>query len=366
MRRGEQVWITLDRNLGGFDQRLCNSQPLFCSFEPIGQALEFSPNLEAVGVLAIGIDIGGTKIAGALVTEAGEILFEQRVASPAQDPDQMVDAVVGLVRDVTAQAQDVVVGVGVAAAGFINADQSEILYAPNLNWRHEPLRDRLQRSLPHPVIIENDANAAGWAEYKFGSGRGAKDMIMLTLGTGVGGAVISDYKLRRGGFGIGGELGHVRVVQNGRLCGCGQRGCLEQYGSGTAVLKSARKLAASGGPMGSMLRELAAGAELEGKQVYQALLAGDSGALSVVQEACDYIGQALGTLVAVLDPQLLVIGGGLSEAGELLLEPIRASYLNNLPARGYRPELRIVAASFNNQAGVIGAADLARVTLGSS
>lgn len=315
-------------------------------------------------MLAIGIDIGGTKILGGLVDAQGKVLEEVRVPSPAQDPDQMIDTVVGLIQALTEKATDVIAGVGVAAAGFIDADQSNILYAPNLNWRNEPMRERLQKQITHPVFIENDANAAGWAEYKFGAGRGSKDMVMLTLGTGVGGAVIADYKLRRGGFGIGGELGHVRVVQDGRLCGCGRKGCVEQYSSGTAVLKAAQKLANSQGPMGQRLAELSGESELTGHHVYQALLEGDPGALSVVRTAADYLAQAMGTIIAVLDPQVFVIGGGLSEAGDIILDPIRESLGANLPARGFRPEPKIVAATFNNQAGVIGAADLARESVG--
>lgn len=315
-------------------------------------------------MLSIGIDIGGTKILGALVDAQGKVLEELRVPSPAQDPDLMVDTVVQLIEDLTAKASDVIAGVGVAAAGFIDADQSHILYAPNLNWRNEPMRDRLQQRVTHPVFIENDANAAGWAEYKFGAGRGSKDMVMLTLGTGVGGAVIADYKLRRGGFGIGGELGHVRVVQDGRLCGCGRKGCVEQYASGTAVLKAAKKLANSQGPMGQRLAELAGDEELTGHHVYQALLEGDPGALSIVRTAADYLAQAMGTIQAVLDPQVYVIGGGLSEAGDIILDPIREALSQNLPAKGFRPEPKIVAAQFTNQAGVIGAADLARESVG--
>ena len=117
--------------------------------------------------------------------------------------------------------------VGVAAAGFIDADQSNVLYAPNLSWRDEPLRERLEEKIQRSLVIENDANAAGWAEYRFGAGRGSKDMVMLTLGTGVGGAVISDGAIRRGGFGIAGELGHIRVVRGGKQCGCGRTGCVE-------------------------------------------------------------------------------------------------------------------------------------------
>jgi glucokinase len=309
---------------------------------------------------AIGIDIGGTKIAGALVDSDGRIVLEERVPSPAGDPEAMVDAVVGLIERLSANHE--VIGAGVAAAGFIDADQSTIIYAPNISWRNEPFKDKLEAKLSIPVIIENDANAAGWAEYRYGAGRGFKHMIMLTIGTGVGGAVITDSHMLRGGFGIAGELGHLRIVPNGRLCGCGQNGCLESYASGSALLRSAKELAASSDPAGNRLREIEAEAgQLTGLEVYKAILEGDAGALQILSELGSWLGQAIGSLVAVLDPEVVVIGGGVSAAGDLLLNPIREAYLAHLPAKGYRPELKITAAEFVNDAGVVGAADLVRV-----
>mgnify|MGYP000334769541 FL=1 len=309
---------------------------------------------------AIGIDIGGTKIAGALVDAHGQIVLEERVPSPAGDPDAMVDAVVGLIARLSEGHE--VIGAGVAAAGFIDADQSTIIYAPNISWRNEPFKAKLEAKLSIPVIIENDANAAGWAEYRYGAGRGYKHMIMLTIGTGVGGAIIADSHMLRGGFGIAGELGHLRVVPNGRACGCGQNGCLESYASGTALLRAAKELAASNDPSGKRLREIEAEAgQLTGLEVYKAILENDEGALRILRELGAWLGQAIGSLVAVLDPEVVVIGGGVSAAGDLLLDPIREAYLAHLPARGYRPELKITTAEFVNDAGVVGAADLVRV-----
>mgnify|MGYP000620816481 FL=1 len=309
---------------------------------------------------AIGIDIGGTKIAGALVDAEGQIVLEERVPSPAGDPEAMVDAVVGLIERLSANHE--VIGAGVAAAGFIDADQSTIIYAPNISWRNEPFKAKLEAKLSIPVIIENDANAAGWAEYKYGAGRGYKHMVMLTIGTGVGGAVIADSRMLRGGFGIAGELGHIRVVPDGLLCGCGQHGCLESYASGSALLRAAKELASSGDPEGARLREIEVEAgKLTGLEVYQAILEGDAGALRILGDLGSWLGQAIGSLVAVLDPEVVVIGGGVSAAGDLLLNPIREAYLAHLPARGYRPELKITAAEFVNDAGVVGAADLVRV-----
>lgn len=313
-------------------------------------------------MFTIGVDIGGTKIAAALVDAEGKIHRESRVPTPADNPDALVDAVVSLVRELS-EGQEVL-GVGVAAAGFIDAEQANIIYAPNLSWRNEPFKAKLEAKIDVPVIIENDANAAGWAEFQFGAGKNFKHMIMLTIGTGVGGAVITEGKMLRGGFGIGGELGHLRVVRDGRLCGCGQHGCLEQYGSGTALLRAAKELANSADPMGQGLKklELQAG-ELTGKEVYQAILERDPGALRVLSELGTWLGEAIGSFVAILDPEVVVIGGGVSAAGDLLLDSIKAAYLDHLPARGFRPELQIKVAEFVNDAGVVGAADLVRVAL---
>lgn len=308
---------------------------------------------------AIGIDIGGTKIAGALVDESGNILRELRVPTPADNPAELTKAVADLINQLGEGHK--VVGAGIAAAGFIDADQANIVYAPNLSWRNEPFKANVEALVDVPVILENDANAAGWAEYRFGAGKGYKHMVMLTIGTGVGGAIIADSHMLRGGFGIAGELGHIRVVPDGRLCGCGQHGCLESYGSGTALLRAARELVDSGDPLGKRLRELEVEkGQLTGVEVYAAIVEHDPGALKILRELGSWIGQAIGSLVAVLDPEIVVIGGGVSAAGDLLLEPIREAYLAHLPARGFRPELKIVAAEFVNDAGVVGAADLVR------
>lgn len=314
-------------------------------------------------MVSIGIDIGGTKILGALVDHEGEVVSHKKVPSPAKDPNQMAEVVAALILELADKAGSELEAVGVAAAGFIDANQSTVLYAPNLSWRNEPLRERLEEKTKLAVVIENDANAAGWAEFRFGAGRGSKDMAMLTLGTGVGGAIISDGQLRRGGFGIAGELGHIRVVRDGRTCGCGRKGCIEQYASGTALLRAARELVASDDPNAKMLKELSAESELTGQHVYQALLQGDLGALQLVRELAQYLGEAMGSITAALDPDVYVIGGGLSEAGEILLDPIRSSFESEVPAKGFRPVAKVVAAEFTNKAGVIGAADLARQSL---
>ena len=313
-------------------------------------------------MFTVGIDIGGTKIASALVDQHGQLIREKRVPTPANDSAALTETVLRLIREMSEGHR--VVGAGVAVAGFIDAEQANIVYAPNLSWRNEPLKAQLEAQLDIPVLLENDANAAGWAEYRFGVGQGTKHMVMLTIGTGVGGAIIADSRLFRGGFGIGAELGHMRVVPDGRLCGCGQNGCLESYGSGTALLKSAKELANSNLPRGSRLRELQeATGELTGSEVYAAILERDPGALGLLVDLGSWIGQAIASLTAILDPEMVVIGGGVSASGDLLLNPIREAYLKHLPARGFRPELEIKSAGFLNDAGLVGVADLARKAL---
>jgi glucokinase len=309
-------------------------------------------------VHAIGIDIGGTKIAGAVVDELGAMVRETRRPTPAGDSALLEDAVVEVIRELA--AGDEVAAVGVAAPGFIDAAQSLVYYTPNVSWRNEPLRDKLEARLGLPILIENDANAAGWAEFRFGAGRLVSDMVMITIGTGVGGAIIHEDTLFRGGFGAAAELGHMRVVPGGLPCGCGAHGCIEQYGSGRALLRMANEMADAGG-IGNALAEVRARhGGLTGADVSNLIQAGDPGALSALRQLGSWLGQACASLGAVLDPQLFVFGGGVSIAGEALLEPIRAAYLDALPARGYHPVPDFRVAEFLGDAGSVGAADLAR------
>lgn len=309
---------------------------------------------------AIGVDIGGTKIAGAVVDEFGAVVREDRVPTDASRPEEIENAVVAMIQRL-AEGSDRIIGAGVAAAGFIDAAQSTVYYAPNINWRHEPFREKLEARLDLPVLIENDANAAGWAEFRYGAGRLVSDMVILTIGTGVGGAIISNDRLFRGGFGAGAEVGHMRLVPGGLPCGCGARGCIEQYGSGRALQRMANELADAGGIGQALADARRRTGSLNGADISELIMAGDPGALAALRQLGDWLGQACASLGAVLDPQLFVFGGGVAQAGELLLEPIRLAYLENLPARGYHPEPEFRIAEFVNDAGVVGAADLARL-----
>jgi glucokinase len=311
-------------------------------------------------VHAIGIDIGGTKIAGALVSETGQILRMERRPTPAGDPVAIVDNVVELIHALGEGEE--VIAAGVAAAGFVDAAQSVVYYAPNINWRSEPFRAHLSELLPGmDITIDNDANAAGWAEYRFGAGRGATDMTMLTIGTGVGGAVVVDGRMLRGGFGAAGEIGHLRVVPGGLACGCGQHGCIEQYGSGRALLRYANEIADVGGIGQNLADARAAAGTLDGAIIAALIEDNDPGALAALRELGSWLGQACASIGAVLDPQRFVFGGGVAIAGDLLLDPIREAFLSHLPARGFHPEPVFAVAELSNDAGVVGAADLARL-----
>jgi glucokinase len=309
-------------------------------------------------VLTIGVDIGGTKIAAGLVDAEGTILAQTTRPTPAADASEIENAVVDAVAEL--RGNHPVLAVGVAAAGFIDASQSVVYYAPNLAWRNEPIRDRIQDRLGLPTTIENDANAAGWAEYRFGAGRHFSHMAMLTIGTGVGGAIISDGRLFRGGFGVGAELGHVRVVADGRECGCGARGCIEQYGSGRALLGFAAEASQDPVVGAGLAAVRQSDGTIDPADLRSLLKDLDPGALTALGVLGDWLGQACASLDAVLDPQVFVIGGGVSVAGAHLLTPIRDAFLRNMSARGFRPEPEFRIAELTNDAGLVGAADLAR------
>jgi len=310
-------------------------------------------------VLAVGIDIGGTKVAGALVSEEGTILRKLSVPTPAQDSASLEDAIVELSQELS--AGETVAGVGIAAAGFIDEAQSTVYYAPNIDWRNEPLRAKIEARTDLPVVVDNDANAAGWAEYRYGAGKSFTHMTLLTIGTGVGGAIITDGHLFRGGFGAGAELGHIALVDGGILCGCGQHGCLEQYGSGRALLRYANEQANDPHSGQALAAARDANGQVSADALKNLLEAEDPGALAALTTLGSWIGRGCASLAAVLDPQVFVFGGGVAVAGEHLLEPIRDSFRKYLPAGGYHPEAEFRVATLLNDAGVIGAADLVRI-----
>jgi len=310
--------------------------------------------------LTCGIDVGGTKIAGGVVDESGTVVEKVRVESPATDIEAIEDAIAELIGGLASRHDITAVGVG--AAGYVDSARSRVLFAPNLAWRDVDLKAELEERVDVPVVIENDANAAAWGEFRFGAGHDVDDLLLVTLGTGVGGGLVVDGELYRGGFGVAAEIGHLRLVPGGVRCGCGRRGCLEQYASGSALERDVRELAAGQSTGSERLLERAGGRvdDIDGPMITLAAQQGDPFAVDRLAAVGDWLGQGIASLVAVLDPTVVAIGGGLSEADELLLASARASFAQHLPGGDHRPLAEIRKATLGNDAGLVGAADLAR------
>jgi glucokinase len=301
----------------------------------------------------IGVDIGGSKVLAGTVAATGAVGGRVRLEG----------TIVAAVEQLAEGAPPA--GVGVGAAGFVDAPGETVLFAPHLSWRNEPLRDALAKRLGVPVLLDNDANTTAWAEHRFGAARAADNVLCLTLGTGIGGALIVNGGLFRGGHGLAGEFGHMTVVRDGRRCECGNRGCWEQYASGNVLVREARELVQSRSPAAHQLRELVEDdpGRLTGPTVTAAAAGGDLAAVELFTEIGSWLGTGLAGLVAAFDPELIVVGGGLSDAGDLLLDPARETLARSLTGRGFRPVPAVVAAELGPDAGFIGAADLARLRL---
>lgn len=311
--------------------------------------------------LTIGVDVGGTKVAAGVVDTTGHVVARTRRDTPAEDVTKTRDVIVEVVAELAAAYP--VTAVGIGAAGWIDANRSTVLFAPNIAWRDEPLRTYVSGAVGLPVVVENDANVAAWAEFRHGAGRDAEDsMVMVTIGTGVGGGIVLGGRLVRGAHGIAAELGHMLCVPEGHLCGCGRRGCIEQYASGNALVRFARAGARQTPDRAVRLLELAGGAveAVTGPMVTAAARAGDEVSIEAFAQIGHWLGTGLADLVQILDPQVLVVGGGVIDAGELLLGPANRSFAENLAQRARIPTATIRPAELGNNAGVVGAADLAR------
>lgn len=316
-----------------------------------------------MAALAIGMDVGGTKIEGLLVDvdRNGEILSRRVVETPTTDADEITRSIVAVARELMG-GQDVG-AVGLGAAGMVDL-HGVMRFSPNVAWREFPLAERVERGVGLPVLVDNDANVAAWGEYRFGAGRGSTNMLLVTVGTGIGGGIITGGKLLRGAHGFAGEIGHVIVEPNGPLCGCGNHGCWEQVAAGRAIDRLGREAALE--HPGSLMVELAGGdpAEVRGRDVTEAAFRGDQVAIGILAEVGRRLGEGIAGLVNILDPELVVVGGGAIAAGDLLLEPARRAFIDSVEGAQDRPSVPIVAAAMGNDAGSVGAADLALAEVG--
>ena len=311
--------------------------------------------------LTIGIDVGGTKVLGGVVDESGKVLTTARKDTPRQGGSALTQTIADVAKELLQQHS--VASVGVSAAGFVSSDRKTMLATPNIaDWNGVDLDHHLTQLIGLPVVIENDANAAAWGEAKFGAGKNQNHMMMLTVGTGIGGGIVVNGALYRGAFGIAAEFGHMRVVPDGHICGCGARGCFEQYASGNALLRHAREAINASPEVARNLLSRGDGtvAGLTGQAITEAARDGDAVAVAAFNTTGQWLGAGIASLAVLLDPACVVIGGGVIDAGEILLKPTRESLERNMPFAGKHPYPEIIAAQLGNEAGLVGVADLAR------
>lgn len=307
----------------------------------------------------IGVDLGGTKVLAGVVDDSGCVVRRVRETTRAQDLCGVVDGVRRVVAAVAADAP--VAGVGVAVAGFVDKDRSRVLVAPNLGMDDVPLRRLLEDAVGAPVSLENDSNAAAWGEFRYGAARGREECLVVTVGTGVGAGLILDGRLRRGASGVAGEIGHIPAHRGGFPCGCGRTGCLEQYASGSALVRNTRRLLDErGADTGPLLDRLAGDiTTLSGPDVTEAAQDGDVFARRQLAVIGSWLGEVLAGLITVLDLETVVVGGGVAEAGPLLLEPVERALNASLVQRAGMTRVRVIPAELGVDAGIVGAADLA-------
>jgi glucokinase len=311
---------------------------------------------------AIGIDLGGTKMLTGVLDSGSEVIWESRERSTGQTEDELVDLLVREIEEAR-EARPGVAAVGLGIPATIDHDRGVAISAVNLPIDNLPIRDLVTERTGLPIVVDNDANVAALAEHLYGAARGADNAVMLTIGTGIGGGLIIGGEVYRGATGAGAELGHVVIAMDGLPCqgNCPGHGCVETYASGTALAREARE-AAEREPDSELGRMLAAGEEIDGRAVTELALAGDRAATGVFDLVGARLGVALASFANIFEPEVIVIGGGVIAAGDLLLEPARREVRERaLPPMKDTP---VRAAELGEDAGMIGAAAMARIELG--
>jgi glucokinase len=305
-------------------------------------------------VQAAGVDVGGTKIVALRIAADGIELARATHPTPADDMAATMDELVAALREVMGPD---VAAVGVGAAGLVEEGTGVLRYAPNLAWRDAPIRDVVARATGVPVVVDNDCTAAAYGESRIGAARGVADVLYLGVGTGIGGGLVLGGSLYRGAHGFAAEVGHIVVEEGGPLCGCGNHGCWETVASGRAITRGGRAAARTHPPLAAR-----AGGDpdaVTGPIVVEAARNGDAVARGIVADAGRRLGVGIAGLVNVLDPSLVVVGGGAAGAGDLLLDPAREAFARTVEGAAFRPEVPIVEAGLGTDSVAIGAALLA-------
>jgi glucokinase len=311
--------------------------------------------------VSIGVDIGGTKVLGGVVDAAGNILMTHREDTPRAGGGALTQTIIGVIQELLSQYS--ATSVGISAAGFVSSDRQRMLATPNIaGWNGVNLKEEISKEISLPIVIENDANAAAWGEAIYGAGRGERELMMVTVGTGIGGGLINNGELYRGAFGVAAEFGHMRLVPGGHPCGCGAFGCFEQYASGSALNRHLLEAIADD-PMGAQALLARGDGTLEGlrgNHITDAARAGDPIAVGAFNTTGDWLGAGIASICVIVDPAVVVIGGGVIDAGDLLMKPTRAAIEKYMPFSGKHPLPRVLVAELGNDAGLVGVADLAR------
>ncbi len=312
--------------------------------------------------LFIGVDLGGTNLRCAVIDDKNEIISRFERPTEAFNGHEavigkIVDGVENVIQQAGCKASDIA-AVGIGVPGPINQKEGIVYSTPNMpGWNNVPLAEIVKARTGLTTCIENDANCAGWGEFVAGAGAQYRHMLMVTLGTGIGGAIIMDGRLHIGRDGAAGELGHVCIEMNGRQCGCGAKGCVEAYASATAVVRRFRELLDDGweSPLGQNIEKVTC------RDIFDAALQGDPVAMHIVKRTGEYLGVMASSMAELLNPEVCVISGGMIQAGDALFDPIREICLrrNQHPGR----TMSIVPACLGGNAGLVGAADHARVRL---
>jgi len=321
------------------------------------------------GRYIIGVDLGGTSInVGAVPFEGGTVLGMRSLPTePHHGAKFVVDRMVGLIQDVIRDARregdlaaDFALGIGLGSPGPLDRASGTVIETPNLGWRNFPLRDLIANAVGLEAELDNDANAATLGEWWQGAGRGVRSLVGVTLGTGIGGGLILDGEVYHGVSDAAAEIGHMTIDSTGRKCNCGNYGCLEAYASGPAIAARAREGLEAGAP--SLLPEMVAGdlEQITAATVSEAIVAGDVYAADVMRETAKFLGTGVANLINLLNPEMIVISGGVTRAGDHLFEPLR-SEVRKRAFREAAESCRIVANELGDMAGVIGAAATFRI-----
>ena len=306
----------------------------------------------------IGVDLGATNVRVAVVDRTGGIRAELRDHT-GEDGSEVVPTTTALVRKLRDEFPGVT-AVGVGAAGLVDRD-GDVQYAPNIPaFRRTPLREALQRAIGLPVVVDNDANAAAWGEIVHGAAHGALYALMVTLGSGIGGGIIARGRVIRGAHGFAAEIGHFQIDPDGPMCACGERGHWEAFASGHALGRMGRAWAAAGRAPGVVARAGGDPDAVTGVHVGDSAQAGEPDGRALLDEYAELVAVGLAGLANILDPERIVISGGLVELGDTLLRPVRDAFERRIEGAEYRPRIDIVPAALGEHAGVIGAAARAR------